>query len=384
MRSFSLRILANNEAGSWPSWPEKIAAIKAFYTPVCELDIILTPTKLTPQFAPYSGTSGNGTIYQVDEGWYEANVLPLADGADMVMFVVPPTDHTVPCLIGLCVSQTGKAAQLTVFSNETDHTYVNGSVDQGETAVVYAEHELSHAFYAMLAKTDNTHLYFYVGTPEKVLADFDFDEVLLNDYQQLIQDLELKLGLLKARRIPPIADLPPSETQNSAPTATQPPKPPQPSSSLPSATDLFNFIKGYEGWAAPGEMLNGVTSPNGSISYQCNNPMNAKWANQEYATPRTFEIAGRQEIFAAFDTLAHGTAYGIECLTMVINGTDEVYNVAAHNLGLANSGELTLNQFFAIRDAASDGNNPDQYAAAAGKQFGVTPATFPMKQFTLS
>jgi hypothetical protein len=236
----------------------------------------------------------------------------------------------------------------------------------------------------MLAKTDNTHLYFYAGTPEKVLPEFDFDEVELSWYQQVIQDLEEEIGLIKARQIaPPVADPAASQQQNPAPTTPQPPNPPQSSSSVPSVTDLFNFIKGYEGWAAPGETLNGTTFPNGSISYQCNNPMNAKWASQEYATPRTFEINGRQEIFAAFDTLVHGTAYGMECLTMVVNGTDEVYNVAAHNLTLANSGDLTLNQFFAIRDAASDGNSPDQYAAAAAKQFGVNSVIFQMKQFTV-
>jgi hypothetical protein len=383
MRSFTLRILANNEAGTWASWPEKIAALKTFYAPVCELDITLVPTALTPQFAPYAPISGSADTYVVDPAWYDANVVPLADGADIVMLVVPPTDHAnIITYMGLDRYQQGQIGKTTVFSDEMNHTYI-GEADQGETAVVYGEHELSHQFYGMLAKTDNTHLYFYAGTPEKVLTDFDFDEVLLNDYQQLIQDLELKIGLLKARQIPPIADPTPSESQNPAPTATQPPNPPQPPSSAPSVSDLFNFIKGYEGWAAPGETLNGTTFPNGSISYQCNNPMNAKWATQEYAAPRTFEISGRQEIFAAFDTLVHGTAYGMECLTMVINGTDEVYNVAAHNLGLANSGDLTLNQFFAIRDAASDGNSPDQYAAAAGKQFGVTPATFQMKQFTV-
>jgi hypothetical protein len=61
----------------------------------------------------------------------------------------------------------------------------------------------------------------------------------------------------------------------------------------------------------------------------------------------------------------------------------EEHNEACFNLGLANSGDLTLNQFFTIRDDPNDGNNPDQYAAAAGKQFGVNPATFQMQQFTV-
>jgi hypothetical protein len=220
MRSYSLRILANNEAGTWASWEAKIAQIKAFYAPVCGMDITLTPTTLIPQFAPYGQISGSGNVYQVDQSWYDQNVTPLAAGADLIMFVVPPSDHpNIVTLMGLDVYQQGKSGEMTVFSDETSHTYVN-EIDQGETAVVYAEHELSHAFYGILGKTDNTHLYFYAGTPEKVLADFDFGEALLSDYQLLIQALELKLGLLKARQIPPQADVAP-QSQSPAPTATQ-------------------------------------------------------------------------------------------------------------------------------------------------------------------
>ena len=142
MRSFNVRILANNEAGTWQSWPEKIAAIKAFYAPACELDITLTPTTLAPQFALYEPSSG--PVYRVDESWYEANVLPLAQGADMVIFVVPPTDHpNLVTLFGLDYYQQGKTGELTLFSDETSHTYDN-EVDQGETAVVFACHEISH------------------------------------------------------------------------------------------------------------------------------------------------------------------------------------------------------------------------------------------------
>lgn len=224
MRSFTVRILANNAAGKWASWNEKIAAIKAFYASVCELDITLTSTQLTPQFAPYSGTSGNGTIYQVDDDWYAANVVPLAPGADLIIFVVPPTDHTVPCLLGFCYTQPGRAPWLTVFANETDHTFVE-TADQGETAVVYLEHEISHAFYALLVKTDNTHLYFYAGNPTGVLADFDFDEQQLAWYQQLVQDLEQELGMLKARQVPPIGDQPTQNGTQMPPTTTTEPNP---------------------------------------------------------------------------------------------------------------------------------------------------------------
>jgi hypothetical protein len=225
MRSFNIRILANNEASTWASWPEKIAAIKAFYASVCELNITLTPTTLTPKFAPYEPSSGSTSAYRVDETWYEENVTPLAAGADIVMFVVPPTDHpNIVTLMGLDFYQQGKMGETTVFADEPSHTYV-GTADQGETVVVYVEHELSHQFYGLLAKTDNTHLYFYAGTPEKVLADFDFDETELAWYQQAVQDLEQELGLLKARQTPPIADPAPSLSSRAPATAPETPSP---------------------------------------------------------------------------------------------------------------------------------------------------------------
>jgi hypothetical protein len=75
MPTYKLCVVANNEAGQWQSWPEKIAAIKAFYASVCQLDITLIPAILTPQFAPYEPSSGNGVVYRADEGWYEVNVI---------------------------------------------------------------------------------------------------------------------------------------------------------------------------------------------------------------------------------------------------------------------------------------------------------------------
>ncbi len=200
--TYKLTIVANNEAGTWGSWAAKIAAIKAFYAPVCTLDITLIPTHLTPKFTPYEPASGSTYNYIVDEGWYEENVLPYAEGADIVMFIVPPTDHTVVTMMGLAF-YNGPLKETTVFSDETSHTYVtvNGqSVDQGETLVVYAEHELSHIFYDMLAKTDNTHLYFYAGAPQKVLPEFDFNEQLLTWYQKVIPELQAWLAALKARQ----------------------------------------------------------------------------------------------------------------------------------------------------------------------------------------
>jgi len=205
MKTFKVTIVANNAAGAWSSWSEKTAAIRAFYAPVCDLQIQFSNIALTPKFMPYEGVSGAGTVYRIDEAWYQQNVSPLARGADIVVFVVPPSDH--PNIVTLMGIETGDALgnwETTVFSDENSKTYVNGA-EEGNTFVIYTLHELAHVFYAMLNKADNTHLYFYAGTPEKVLADFTFDmdgpkTQLIALYNQLILTLKALASALIAKK----------------------------------------------------------------------------------------------------------------------------------------------------------------------------------------
>ena len=74
--NISMFEVSNNEAGTWTSWPEKLAAIKAFYEPVCDLEITLSRTSLTPLFTPYDETTGSGTINRIDETWYQIHSPP--------------------------------------------------------------------------------------------------------------------------------------------------------------------------------------------------------------------------------------------------------------------------------------------------------------------
>ncbi len=197
MPTFKVRIIANNEAGNWLSWPAKAAAIKAFFAPVCTLDITFEKTALVPVFSPYMESQ----VYMVDEVWYEQNVSANHTDQAFLIFIVPPTDH--PKDVTLLGVETGHAHgpwETTVFSDENSHNYQNGG-DMGEEVVVLACHELSHAFYAMLTGVnggpgDNTHLYFFAGTPEKVLQDFKFETNITVLYQRLIAALQ-ELYLLK-------------------------------------------------------------------------------------------------------------------------------------------------------------------------------------------
>lgn len=62
-------------------------------------------------------------------------------------------------------------AQMAVFDVlENDRAYVNGK-DLGDAFTVWASHELCHLLYFKYGMTDNTHLHFYSGEPEKAFEE---------------------------------------------------------------------------------------------------------------------------------------------------------------------------------------------------------------------
>lgn len=201
MPTFEVRIVANNDTGNWASWPEKIQDVIHFFAPVCNLVITLEKTSLTPKFAPYNGSA----VSQVDEAWYEQNISALRTNEALLVFVVPPTDHpTIPTLLGIETGHPIGPWETTVFSDENDRQYVNGSQDIGNNCTVMIEHELCHAFYAMLSDInggpeDNTHKYFFAGNPAGVLQDLNFTSELTILYQKLLAVLQ-ELWTLKKKQ----------------------------------------------------------------------------------------------------------------------------------------------------------------------------------------
>jgi hypothetical protein len=379
----NLKVLLILNACDWASWPTKIQAIKDFYAPLAALDIDIIQTNFANvPLSSYPGTvttfvngvatDTNGTDLEIDQTWFNENIGPLIAGYDIAIFQAANVAATgLP--LGVKFEQLNGTWCCETFVTDENFTYslpgtaTSAGPSLGNEAEVIIEHEISHALYSISGQTDNTHLYFYANNFARVLTDIVLPNAsaLTKLYQQLIADLQAELGIIKSQT-------------STADMNTPPAQPTMPQTTAPSVTDLATFIKGYEGWIAPSP-----TMPNGSISYQCNNPSNAKFAGQQYAVARIFEIKGVEETFAAFDTYEHGWQYMIDCLTEVVKGTDTVYNEAARKLGLTDCSELTLNQFFTIRDPKGDANTPLVYAAAAAKKFGVGPATFRMKQFTV-
>lgn len=186
---FNVAIVANN--ADWASWPQKVQAIKDFFASRVELNIVVVKTYnklpfiLSPDFPP---------LYEVDRNWYGNNVSIMAD--DIVMLVVTPESHVGEVTpFGLMTGHSVKPWECTLYGNENDHAYVQG-VDLGNSLVLYACHELSHVFYAMMNATDNTHKYFYAGTPKDVLADFDFDSYIAK-LRQIIATLTALISVKK-------------------------------------------------------------------------------------------------------------------------------------------------------------------------------------------
>ena len=160
-----------------------------------------------------------------------------------------------------------------------------------------------------------------------------------------------------APAIPTIALSAPATTPISHPSAPQVP-----------LLALFCYeIQNMEGWTP------------GSTSFTHNNPGNIRCTPGNMANWNALSN-GERGGFCTFVSAAVGMQALQNVTVSCAKGLSPTYNAAAHKLGLANSGELNLFQYFETRDPPADGNQPDLLAVRFGKVLGVDPATFRMKQ----
>jgi hypothetical protein len=117
----------------------------------------------------------------------------------------------------------------------------------------------------------------------------------------------------------------------------------------------------------------------GSNSYLCNNPGNLRCAPNLMSSWNVL-ANGQRGGFCTFATETVGTQALRNVTLSCAKGESPTYNAAAAKLGLANSGEMNLYQYFAERDPASDKNDPNALAVRFGKVLNVDPGTFKMKQ----
>jgi hypothetical protein len=147
----------------------------------------------------------------------------------------------------------------------------------------------------------------------------------------------------------------------------------------PPANNLLNVmalaIQKHEGWATPGTWLNSVFYANGSLSYRCNNPGNARYSSVGYLPKygvvkehMTGNEKPGQRGFAVFSSYEVGFMY-LKNLILEKARTHPEWN---------------LFDFFGDEKAGwapkSDGNNYIAYARAVAKQLNVDPKTWELRQ----
>lgn len=206
-----MKILVIANACPWASWPQKIAAIKAFYAPLVELDIDIRytdfadiPTGKYPgtvtQFLPTGAVDVPGIDVELDQGWFAANVGPLIAGYDIAVFqTTTPSGGGLP--LGIKFEElNGTWCCETFIGGENDNYYLPGMIELGNSAELLIEHEVSHALYSITGQTDNTHLYLYANEFSKVLADIKLSNSgVLAELEAELVEAEKELGIIKEK-----------------------------------------------------------------------------------------------------------------------------------------------------------------------------------------
>lgn len=109
-------------------------------------------------------------------------------------------------------------------------------------------------------------------------------------------------------------------------------------------------IKKFEGWFTPGT----PGYPNGSISYQNNNPGNLRWSKYQIGTNKGFAR------FHDYETGWKALKFQLELAATNKNGVN--YRPT-----------MSLHQFFNVYAPATDSNYPEKYAEFVAKELGVSP-----------
>lgn len=120
-------------------------------------------------------------------------------------------------------------------------------------------------------------------------------------------------------------------------------------------------IKNMEGW-----------TPGSSSERRCN-PGNLR------CPPLNALAVGCDNGFCLFRNEADGMQGLVNVTKAQAKGQSEAYSQYARKLGLKDSGELNLYQYFAFRDPPADENDPNALAERFGKKFNVDPSKFQMK-----
>lgn len=138
---------------------------------------------------------------------------------------------------------------------------------------------------------------------------------------------------------------------------------------------FVNAQQKFEGWYIPGQVVDGVAYPKGSVTFQANNPAAIKFSPwQIEPIPAGLGCTGRSltSPMGQYKTVADGLNAGCEFLTDVITNQLIPFRNQAKLWGLAESGDLTIAQYFQIyAPSNADKNHPVNYANFVASAVGV-------------
>lgn len=129
-------------------------------------------------------------------------------------------------------------------------------------------------------------------------------------------------------------------------------------------------IQSREGWFGPGK-LKGY--PSGTPAYINNNPGNCRWP---FGKPYPENAIGVDHSeFLIFPNYMDGFNYLMDVTRAVCAATaahNGAYQTAARTLGLKDCSQLSILQYFTIRDPKGDNNDPLSYATEVATKVGLT------------
>ncbi len=194
----------------------------AFFKSACNLQITLQQTSFanvpfltfTPTLTQYENYPAGAKVMDVDQTWYQQNVVPLAKGYDIVLFTLPLSTWPLNDIVrGVTQLATKNPVQIQVAADENEAVYVNNQrlFDLFEH---YAEHEIMHALFALSKATDTTHYWdFAKGNLAGALADLHLTANLPTQtlFQYLFAKLSALLEKIKQLRTMPENTTPPEQ-----------------------------------------------------------------------------------------------------------------------------------------------------------------------------
>lgn len=204
---------------------------------------------------------------------------------------------------------------------------------------------------------------------------------ILAQLRAALQQLDTLLESMQQKRL--MQTIPPQ----TPPSSIEPPQPAvqeQTPKGSPTLIDqCCGLIRTFEGYVLPGGRdAAGNIYPHGSPAYVNNNPGNIRCLGPRSQWP-SLAVACSPSGFCQFKTYQDGWSTLVNGITAIALGnaaTGGAYQIAARKLGLKDCSQMTLDQFFEIRDPSSDKNNPKEYSQFVGKGLGVDSSNFRMCQ----